>query len=68
MAAQILTADQLIPVAHPTDNSASKDESRNIELFSEDGNIFLGIFVAMLVNVILLILGVAGWELWRHIG
>lgn len=67
MATHILRTDHLIRVARPTGDFADKDKGEDIELQPEDGNIFLGFLVAMLFNVILIVLGAVGWELWRHI-
>lgn len=67
MATHILRTDHLIRVARPTDDFSNKDEGEDIELHPENGGIFLGFLIAMLFNVILIVLGAAGWELWRHI-
>jgi hypothetical protein len=38
---------------------------RGVELHEEDGNVFRGLFFALLFNLFLLLTGSVDWELWR---
>lgn len=67
MATQILRTDRLNRVVRLMEDSADNDGGGRIELRQEYGNIFLGFVMAMLFNLILVILGTAAWEVWRHI-
>ena len=67
MTTRILRTDHLISVPPPTNVFANNDGGRDIELHPEGGNIFLGFFFGLLLNVILVIVGAATLELWRLI-
>lgn len=63
MSTQIFETDQIALLPRPT--GVSNDEIG--EMHQQDGGAFRGFFFAMVFNLLLLLTGAAGWELWRII-
>ena len=64
MSTQIFETDQIVLLPRPT--GVSNDEIG--EMYEQDGSsVFRGFFFAMVFNLLLLLTGAAGWELWRII-
>lgn len=73
MATHIMGADHGLLLPRPTDScwgatydagcDARPEQSR--EIHQGDGSVFRGFFFAMLFNLFLLLVGAAGWEVWR---
>jgi hypothetical protein len=69
VATQILGTDHAVLLPNQTEDrpDAGHDEAcdASIEIQEHEGNVFRGIFYAMLFNIFLLLTGAAGWALWQ---
>ena len=65
MATQILRTNLALLLPRPSESYQERDADRDLP--EEEGSPFQGLFFAMIFNVLLLIVGAAGWELWRLI-
>lgn len=67
MATQILRTDLVLLLPRPGEAPGCAERDYDCEFPEEEGSPFRGLFFAMIFNVLLLIVGAAGWELWRLI-
>lgn len=67
MATQLLRPDLVLLLPRPGEVSGCAERDETSDLSREDGGAFRGLFFAMIFNVLLLLVGAAGWELWRLI-
>ena len=65
MATQIFGRDHAILMPRPVDGSQRADEDAGCEIQEPRGGALRGFVFAMLFNLLLVLAGVAVWQVWR---